>query len=91
MDEQQSQNTDNEQKLFEATNAVNSLNQTLAVLRARHKYLLNATENYDGYIASVKQLMVDAQNDAALKSKAIGVVANLIKVAQKYEIAIEES
>ncbi len=89
LDEQQSQNTDNEQKLFEATNAVNSLNQSLAVLRARHKYLLNATENYDGYIASVKQLMVDAQNDAALKSKAIGVVANLIKVAQKYEIAIE--
>ncbi len=89
LDNATEENKKNEQKLFEANNIVNSANQNAAVLSARQKYLLAASQNYEGFAESVKRLMLDAANDVALKEKALGVVANIIKVEEKYETAIE--
>lgn len=45
--------------------------------------------NYKGYTYSVQSLMKDAQNDKQLSSHICGVVANLIKVEPRLQLAIE--
>ncbi len=82
-------NNENEQKLFDVNNSFNTLSQNTAVLIARQKYLQSSLENYEGFAGSVKQLMKDASLDKTIAEKVMGVVANVIKVDQKYEIAIE--
>ena len=58
-------------------------------MQARKNMLDSLTENFEGYINSVKRLLKDAQHDAALSSKIEGVVANLIKVPAHLETAVE--
>ena len=71
------------------------INETTSKLREKqNKYhkeetrlesLKNITERYEGYGNSIKKVM-DLKND---KKGIIGVVADIIKVEKKYEVAIE--
>jgi len=75
--------------LFELNKRISKLNEEKTVMQARKNMLDSLTENFEGYINSVKRLLKDAQHDAALSSKIEGVVANLIKVPAHLETAVE--
>lgn len=89
LDKLQKETIENEEKLFELNSAFNTLSQNTAVLIARQKYLQSSLENYEGFAGSVKQLMKDVATDSTMANKVMGVVANLIKVEKRYEVAIE--
>lgn len=80
---------DFEAQLFELNKRISKLNEEKTVMQARKNMLYSLTENFEGYINSVKRLLKDAQHDAALSSKIEGVVANLIKVPAHLETAVE--
>lgn len=64
---------------------------TLASFVSRHKLLSEMQTDYDGFAYSVKKLMKDAETNKRVSDKIVGVVANLIKVPEKYQVAIETS
>lgn len=74
------------QDIFDETQ---ELQTALASVVSRYKLLSEMQSDYDGFAYSVKKLMQDANKNFALKSKIIGIVANLIKVPEKFQIAIE--
>ncbi len=59
-----------------------SMRQHLSIYESMQK-------EYEGFAGAVKKLLRDAENNAELKSKIVGVLANLIKVPQEYQVAIE--
>ena len=56
---------------------------------ARHKFLLETEKEKEGYIKSVKELLLDCDKNPQLKKGMHGVLANLISVNKEYELAIE--
>ena len=56
---------------------------------ARHKFLLETEKEKEGYIKSVKELLLDCDKNSQLKKGMHGVLANLISVNKEYELAIE--
>lgn len=50
--------------------------------------LKNMEEDYEGYYRSVKNLILASKRETELEDKIIGIVADLIKVEEKYEKAI---
>lgn len=67
----------------------NDLFAKLQVYENRKRLLSEMQAEFEGYAHSVKKLLKESEKDAQIKSKMIGVLANLIKVPQKYETAIE--
>lgn len=66
----------------------NSSNVILSKYDTEHRMLKSMVDSYDGFVYSVKNLIRDAEKNAPLKSKIAGVVANCMKVPEKYEVAI---
>lgn len=69
-----------------------SINQNKVDLQgmiANYNLLKNMEDDYEGYYKGVKNLMIAHKKDSILKDRLIGVVADLIKVEEKYEKAIE--
>lgn len=62
--------------------------QTQAAM-SRIKVLEEMKRAYEGYYASVRNLLKDAGRDTALGRRMEGVVAELIRVPKEYEIAVE--
>lgn len=61
----------------------------LKVYENRHRLLTEMQAEFDGYAHSVKKLLKESEKSAQIKSKMVGVLANLIKVPQKFESAVE--
>lgn len=59
------------------------------VVSHRKNLISDMRADFEGYAGSVKRLLQDAKVKNDLKSKIVGVVAQLIKVPEKYETAIE--
>lgn len=59
------------------------------VLENRKNLITEMKADFEGYAYGVKNLLKDSKNDNNLKAKIMGVVADLVKVPQKYETAIE--
>ena len=53
------------------------------------KFLQETDKEKEGYVRSVKALLLDCEKDAKLSKGMNGVISNLIKVEKKYETAIE--
>lgn len=68
---------------------INSINTTIASMSARKNMLEDMQKHFDGFNGAVKILLEQAERNAKLKSSFVGVVANLIKVPEKYNTAIE--
>lgn len=71
-----------ESKLNDCNSNRISLRQHLTIYQSMQK-------EYEGFAGSVRKLLKDAENNQELKRRIIGVVANLIKVEDKYQTAIE--
>ena len=73
-------------------NLYKEINQNKVELQGRisnFNLLKNMQDDYEGYYKSVKNLMLACKKDEKLKNSLIGVVADLIKVEEKYEKAID--
>lgn len=68
---------------------LNEINSNILSLEHRKKMLEDMQREYEGFNGSVKRLLTDAERNASLKGKIVGVLASLIKVPQNYQAAIE--
>ena len=66
-----------------------SLNSQLGIAEGRLALYKQVKNDYSGYQEAVRKLMVDSKHDPALASKIWGVVAEVIKVPNDFETAIE--
>jgi chromosome segregation protein len=66
-----------------------SLSQRIAALETKSKMLEDIKNEYEGFNYPVKKLMVDSKSDSNLKERNLGVLADLIKIEEKYEQAID--
>ena len=64
-------------------------NSKSQVYENRKNMLEEMQKEYDGYQYAVKKLLKESERNASIKSKMVGVLASLITVPEKYEIAIE--
>ena len=70
-------------------NDVMTLNSKLGLAEGQLRLLTSVKEDYQGFQEAVKRLMQDARRDPALKSRVMGVLAEVISVPEGYESAIE--
>ena len=68
---------------------INKLTADFRMKDSRCKFLTETEKEKDGYIKSVKSLLLACEKDAVLNSGVDGVLASLISVDKKYETAIE--
>lgn len=73
----------------EKENEINTTSSNIFSMQQRLKMLVDMQKEYEGYNGSVRRLLSDAERNAELKKKIVGVVANLIKVPATYQTAIE--
>ncbi|MCF6461047.1 chromosome segregation protein SMC [Clostridium sp. Cult3] len=70
----------------------NRLNDSKVELQGKisnYNLLKNMQDDYDGYYKSVKNLMQACKRDEGLEGRLIGVVADIIRVEERYEKAID--
>ncbi len=68
---------------------INKLTQDYRMKDSRCKFLIETEKDKDGYIKSVKSLLLACENDKSLNSGVEGVLASLISVDKQYETSIE--
>ena len=78
LEENQSRNKVNRER-------IHNTNEELSATRSKMEALRNITERYDGYGNSIRRVMEQKKNNPGI----IGVVADIIDVDKKYEIAVE--
>ena len=64
---------------------IHNTNEELSATRSKMEALRNITERYDGYGNSIRRVMEQKKNNPGI----IGVVADIIDVDKKYEVAVE--
>ena len=70
---------------------INTLESEYRVKESKLKFLMETEKEKEGYQRSVKSLLEAIESNSSLKNGVHGVLANLISVDKKYEIAIENS
>ena len=73
----------------ENNDAIINSSSNIQILENRKKVLEDMQKDYDGFNYSVKRLMQDSEQNKALKSKIVGLVANAMTIPQGFETAIE--
>ena len=68
---------------------INKLTSEYRLKESRYKFLIETERDKDGYMKSVKSLLLACEQNASLNSGVEGVLASLISVDKKYETAIE--
>lgn len=74
-----------QEKQAEASKALEQDTQQYHREQSRLESLVNIAERYDGYGNSIRRVMENKEKEPGI----LGVVADLIKVEKKYEVAIE--
>ncbi|MBQ3492718.1 MAG: chromosome segregation protein SMC [Clostridia bacterium] len=77
------------EEVAKVDNAIYSLNSVVTTLVTKDNFYKSLKDNYDGYAPAVKNLLNQSKNNAELKKRIKGVVAELIKSDKKYDIALE--
>lgn len=70
-------------------NKIYSLNSVITTLVTKDNFYRGLKDSYEGYAPAVKLLMGKAKENAELKKRIKGVVAELIKSDKKYDVALE--
>lgn len=68
---------------------LSSSKASLYSLEQRKKLLEDMQKEYEGFVGSVKKLLIDSDKNKEISSKIVGVLANLINVPEKFQTAIE--
>ena len=77
------------QKIKDYDTTLNNLAYETNMKESRLKFLIETEREKEGYTRSVKSLLTACEKDTKLNKGINGVLANLISVDKKYEIAIE--
>ena len=83
------QKEETEKKEKEYEEKINSLYSEYRIKESRLKFLKETEREKEGYIRSVKNLLLDCEKDIGLKKGTHGVLASIIKTPKEYETAIE--
>ena len=78
-----------ESKIKEYDDTVNRLSSEYRIKESRLKFLKETEKEKEGYVRSVKSLLLDCEKNEGLKKGSHGVLANIIKTPKEYETAIE--
>lgn len=78
-----------EKTIAEYTNKINAKNYEKQMKTSRLQFLQETEREKEGYIKSVKNLLLACEKDEKLNHGVNGVLANLISVKKEYETAIE--
>ena len=76
-------------QLRTAREAVRTMEQQAEAGRSRLKVLEEMKRAHEGYYASVRNVLRDSERDFELKKRIEGVVAELLRVPEEYETAVE--
>jgi len=85
----ESKKLDSEEKIKTYENQISNLQYETRMKEARHKFLIETEKEKEGYIKSVKSLLLACEKDEGLNKGVHGVLASLITVDKEYETAIE--
>ena len=85
--EQESQKSNQVRKAFETK--LNQFSYDIRMKESRKQFLEETEKEKEGYIKSVKGLLIACEKEESLKKGMHGVLANLISVKKEYEVAIE--
>jgi len=80
---------DSENTLSMATTELYDSEKKLEGIASRIRLLTEMKESFEGYFNSVKNLLLAADKNPALKSRMIDSVASAIRVPGKFEVAVE--
>lgn len=83
------QKEETEKKAKEYEEKINSSYSEYRIKESRLKFLKETEREKEGYIRSVKNLLLDCEKDVGLKKGTHGVLASIIKTSKEYETAIE--
>ena len=72
-------------KSKEYQDKINTLSTELRIKDSKLKFLSDMEKEKEGYIRSVKSLLLDCDKDASLKKGMHGVLANILTVPKEYE------
>lgn len=78
-----------ENKIKEFNEQIDKMSYELRMKDSRQKFLIETEKEKEGYAKAVKLLLTDCDKNADLNKGVHGIIANLISVDKKYEIAIE--
>ena len=78
-----------ESKIKKFDEQINALASEYRIKESRLKFLQETEREKEGYIKSVKALLLGCDRDENLKRGSHGVLANIIKAPKEYETAIE--
>jgi chromosome segregation protein len=83
------EHTEKQIKIARGKEESKNLSGRIAALETKAKMLDDIKNEYEGYAYAVKKLMVDSKTDKSLADRNLGVLAEAIKVGEKYEQAID--
>ena len=89
LNEISSKSEETERKIKEYDDAINKLSSEYRIKESRLKFLKETEREKEGYIRSVKNLLLDCEKDSSLKKGLHGVLASILKTPKEYETAIE--
>lgn len=78
-----------ENKINEFDISINKIVDEMRMKKSRLNFLIETEKEKEGYVKSVKSILIACNRDLNLKKGMHGVLANLISVDKKYETAIE--
>lgn len=81
--------SDNRVKMTLLENNIRECKSALASYEMQKTVITRAKNQYESFAASVQKIMQHAKQDKVLDSKILGVVAELINVPARYEVAVE--
>lgn len=77
------------EKQKEFDDRINHIEYDVRMKDSRLKFLIETEKEKEGYIKSVKSLLLECEKDNSLKKGVHGVLANIITTPKEYETAIE--
>ncbi len=73
----------------EVSEALFQCNARISALEDRKRFYQNVKDEFEGYKFSVKKLMGDARRNPEIAKRVKGVIADIVKCDEQYEVAIE--
>ena len=89
IEESRTQKEESLNKIKDYEDRINRLTDEFRMKNSRLKFLEETEKEKDGYTKSVKSLLLACEKDSSLNKGVEGVLASLITVDKKYEVAIE--
>ena len=89
VEEQKSEKEKIESKIKEYDLRIANLVDEQRMKKTKYNFLLETEKEKEGYVKSVKELLIACEKDNELKKGVHGILANIVSTDEKYQTAIE--